>query len=188
MRKLVVSEFVSLDGVMEDPMWTVPFRSQEGEAFKFAELQASDALLLGRVTYDEFAAGWPGRDEKEGDYTARMNGYPKYVASTTLEKAEWNNSTIIRDDVVGAVAALKRQDGKEILVFGSGKLIETLRRHDLIDEYRLLVFPVVLGKGQRLFTEGLDATLQLIEAKPLGSGVVALTYQPTAKEEAASER
>ncbi len=188
MRKLVVSEFVSLDGVIENPAWTVPFRSEETGAFKFAELQASDALLLGRVTYDEFAAAWPNMIEETGEYGAWMNGYPKYVVSTTLEKAEWNNSTIIRDDVAGAVAALKQQDGKEIVVFGSGRLIETLRRHNLIDEYRLMIFPVVLGKGQRLFTEGLDTTLQLVEAKPFGSGVVVLTYRPAATEEAASER
>ncbi len=186
MRKVVVTESMSLDGVIEHPEWAVPFRSEETYAFKFAELKAADALLLGRVTYDEFAAGWPNMIEQMGEYGEWMNGYPKYVVSTTLEKAEWNNSTIIRDDVAGAVNALKRQDGEDILVFGSGTLIETLRRHDLIDEYRLMVFPVVLGKGQRLFTEGLDATLQLVETKPFSSGVVLLTYQPAAKKEPTS--
>jgi dihydrofolate reductase len=182
MRKLAVSQFVTLDGVMGEPMWTGPYQSEEQIAFKFAELQAADALLLGRVTYEGFAATWPQMAEQTGEYGVMMNGYPKYVASTTLETAEWNNSTIIRDNVVEAVIALKQQPGKDIVVFGSGRLIETLLRHDLIDEYRLLVFPVVLGDGQRLFPDGLATNLQLAEAQSFSSGVVALTYRPAPQE------
>ena len=178
MRKVVVSEFVSLDGVFEDPSWTFPFRGEEQEAFKLAELRAADALLLGRVTYLGFAAAWPRMAEQTGDYGAMMNGYPKYVVSTTLEKAEWNNSSVVGGDVAEAVAGLKARPGRDILVFGSGQLVETLMGHGLVDEYRLLVFPVVLGKGRRLFPDGREATLQLVAAKPFRSGVVALTYQP----------
>ena len=181
MRKLVVSEFVTLDGVFEDPSWTRQFRSQEGEAFKFAELKAADALLLGRVTYEGFAAAWPGMAEQTGEYGAMMNGYPKYVASSTLEKAEWNAS-LLRGDLAEEITKLKAQPGRDILVFGSGRLVETLLRHELVDEYRLLVFPVVLGRGRRLFPEGLAITLGLVEAKPFSSGVVSLTYRPAARE------
>jgi len=180
MRKVVVSEFVSLDGVIENPAWTFQFGSAEQEAFKLAELKASDALLLGRVTYQAFAAAWPKMTEQTGEYGAMMNGYPKYVASTTLDTTEWNAS-LLKGDIAAAVGELKRQPGKEILVFGSGRLVKTLMQHALIDEYRLLVFPVVLGQGQRLYTEGLATTLQLVEAKPFSSGVVALTYQPATK-------
>ena len=187
MRKVVVSEFVSLDGVFEAPSWTVPFRSEEGEAFKLAELRAADALLLGRVTYDGFAAAWPGMAEQTGEYGAMMNAYPKHVVSTTLQEAEWNNSTIIDGDVAEAVAGLKEQPGRDILVFGSGRLVGTLIDHNLIDEYRLLVFPVVLGTGQRLFPEGRGATLHLVEAKPFRSGVVALTYRPAPQGEASGQ-
>jgi dihydrofolate reductase len=186
-RKLVVSEFVSLDGVMEDPGgaegfdrggWALQFdRGDEGDKFKFDELAASDALLLGRVTYEGFAA-WPQMAEQTGEYGARMNGNPKYVVSTTLENAEWNNSTIIKGNVVEEVSGLKRQPGKDILVFGSGDLVTALMEHDLIDEYRLMVFPVVLGSGQRLFGDGSDKkVLRLVETKTFGPGVV-LTYQP----------
>src|SRR5215210_3777034 len=162
-KKVVVSEFVSVDGVVEDPGWTFQFGSEEQEKFKFAELAASDALLLGRVTYEGFAAAWPNMmNQYEGprradlqDYTEMMNGYPKYVVSTTLEEPlEWNNSTLIEGNVADEVLRLKQQSGKDILVFGSGRLVNTLMQHDLIDEYRLMVFPIVLGSGQRLFEEG----------------------------------
>ena len=181
MRKLVVSEFVTLAGVIEDPAWTFPFRSEEQNAFKFAELQAAGAQLLGRVTYEGLAAAWPRMAEQTGEYGAMMNGYPKYVASTTLERAEWNAS-LLRGDLAEEITKLKAQPGRDILVFGSGRLVETLLRHELVDEYRLLVFPVVLGRGRRLFPEGLAITLGLVEAKPFSSGVVSLTYRPAARE------
>ena len=179
MRKLVVSEFVSLDGVMEDPRWTFQFPSEDRDKFKFDELAASDALLLGRVTYEGFAAAWPRMTEQTGEYGAWMNGYPKYVVSTTLEEAGWNNSTVIKANVVEEVSRLKQQPGKDILVFGSGELVNTLMRHDLIDEYRLMVFPVVVGGGKRLFEGASDKkALKLVETKAFASGVVVLSYGP----------
>ncbi len=192
MRKVVVSEFVSVDGVVEDPGWTFQFGSEEQEKFKFAELAASDALLLGRVTYEGFAAAWPNmmnqykgpRRAELGEYADMMNGYPKHVVSTTLEEPlEWNNSTLIRENVAEEVLELKRQPGKDILVFGSGDLVNALMQHDLIDEYRIMVFPVVVGSGKRLFGDNIETTvLRLVEMKPLGSGVVVLSYGPTVEE------
>jgi dihydrofolate reductase len=179
MRKIVVSEFVSLDGVMEDPRWTFQFPSEDRDKFKFDELAASDALLLGRVTYEGFAAAWPRMAEQTGEYGAWMNGYPKYVVSTTLEEAGWNNSTIINENVVEEVSNLKRQPGKDILVFGSGQLVNTLMEHDLVDEYRLMVFPIVVGGGKRLFKGASDEkALKLIETKTFASGAVVLSYGP----------
>jgi len=179
MRKVVVSEFVSLDGVMEDPNWTFQFPSEDRDKFKFDELAASDALLLGRVTYEGFAAAWPQMEEQTGEYGAWMNGYPKFVVSTTLEKAEWNNSTVIKANVAEEVSRLKQQSGKDILVFGSGELVNTLMQHDLIDEYRLMVFPVVVGSGQRLFEGASDKkALKLVGTKTFASGVVVLSYRP----------
>jgi dihydrofolate reductase len=162
MRREIVSEFVSLDGVIEDPGgsgesdrggWTFQAdRGPEGDKFKFDELAAADALLLGRLTYEGLAAAWPQMVEQAGEYGAWMNGYPKYVASRTLEEPlEWKNSTLIKGDVAEEVSRLKHQDGKDILVFGSGELARTLMEHDLIDEYRLMVFPIVVGRGKRLF-------------------------------------
>ena len=193
MRKVVVTEFVSLDGVVEDPGWTFRFAGEEQENFKFDELSAADALLLGRVTYEGFAAAWPGMMEQyEGphraelrEYADMMNGYPKYVVSTTLqEPLEWNNSTLIKgNEFAEEVSRLKQEPGKDILVFGSGELVNTLMEHDLIDEYRLMVFPVVLGSGKRLFRDEADTKiLRLVDTKAFGSGVVVLTYQPAGKE------
>jgi dihydrofolate reductase len=182
-RKIIASEFVTLDGVMEDPSWTFQFSSEEQDRFKFDELAASDALLLGRATYECFAAAWPQMEEQTGEYGAWMNGYPKYVVSTTLEEAEWNNSTLIKENVAEEVSRLKQQPGKDVLIFGSGDLVNTLMRHGLIDEYRLMVFPVVVGSGKRLFREGIDQTaLKLVDTKTFGSGVVVLTYQPLENE------
>jgi dihydrofolate reductase len=167
-RKVIASEFVALDGVTENPSWTFRFTGKEQQKFKFDELSASDALLLGRVTYEDFAAAWPRMTEQAGElsasdalllgrYADMMNGYPKYVASTTLqEPLEWNNSTLIEGDVAEGVSRLKQQPGKDILVFGSGKLVNTLLRDELIDEYRLMIFPIIMGSGQRLFADGID--------------------------------
>ena len=191
MRKVVVSEFVSLDGVMEDPGWTFRFSSEEQEMFKFAELSAADTLLLGRVTYEGFAAAWPSMMEQyKGprraelqEYADMMNGYPKHVASTTLEESlEWSTS-LIGGDIVEEVSRLKQQPGKDILVFGSAALVNTLLEHDLIDEYRLMVFPVVVGSGKRLFNDGIDTkALKLAKTERFGSGVVVLTYEPAGEE------
>jgi dihydrofolate reductase len=182
MRKVVVTEYVSLDGVMDEPgTWSFPFFNDEAAKFKYDELFASDALLLGRVTYQGFAAAWPTMTDT-GDFGERMNSMPKYVASRTLDTVEWNAS-LIKGDVAEEVAKLKQQPGQDILVAGSGELVHTLMQHDLIDEYRLMLHPIVLGSGKRLFREGSDTkTLRLVETKPFSSGVVILTYHPAAKE------
>jgi dihydrofolate reductase len=185
MRKVVVTEFMSLDGVIEDPGgaegfehggWTIPYWDDDIGKFKFDELFASDALLLGRVTYQGFAAAWPSQTDEAG-FADRMNGLPKYVVSTTLDTVEWNNSRLIKENVADEVARLKQQPGQDILVAGSAKLIRTLIDHDLVDEYRLLVYPVVLGSGKRLYGDRGKTDLKLVETKPFGSGVVLLTYQ-----------
>ena len=175
MRKLVVTEFVSLDGIMENPAWTAPYWNDEISVFKGEETAASEALLLGRVTYEGFAASWPERTDEGADF---FNGVRKYVVSTTLDKVEWNNSTLIRDDLVEEITKLKEQDGRDITVHGSAMLVQTLMQHDLVDRYRLLVYPVVVGEGKRLFREGIPATLKLLESQPFSSGVVALIYEP----------
>ena len=195
MRRVIVSEFVSLDGVIEAPGgsgesdrggWSFQYdRGPEGDEFKFDELAAADALLLGRVTYEGFAAAWPQMEEQTGEYGAWMNGYPKHVVSTTLqEPLEWNNSSLIAGDIAEEVGRLKQQPGKDILVFGSGKLARTLMEHDLIDEYRLMVIPVVVGKGKRLFGDlGETRAMRLADMKPVGpDGVLILTYRPAGKE------
>ncbi len=186
MRRVIVSEFVTLDGVMEDPGgaekfehggWTWPYMNEEIGKFKFDELFGSDALLLGRVTYQGFADAWPSRTDEQG-FADRMNGLSKYVVSTTLEVVEWHNSRLIKGNVAEEVSKLKQQPGQDILVAGSGALVHALRQHDLIDEYRLLVYPVVLGSGRRLFRYGSNTTLRLEETKTFSSGVVLLRYQP----------
>lgn len=184
MRKVIVSEFVSLDGVIEEPGWTFQFPSEDRDRYKFDELAGADALLLGRVTYEGFADAWPGMEEQTGEYGAWMNGYPKYVASTTLqEPLAWNNSTLLGEDLAGEVSKLKQQEGKDILVFGSGDLVNALMRHDLIDEYRIMVFPVAVGSGKRLFGDGIDTkVLELVGTETFGSGVVVLTYRPAGTE------
>ena len=176
MRKLIVSEFVSLDGIMEQPSWTFEFGSPQQEQYKYDELFASDALLLGRVTYDGFAQAWPTVTDEVG-FADRMNSLPKYVVSTTLKNGTWNNTTIISSNVLDEIQKLKQARGQAILVGGSGKLVNMLNRHDLVDEYRLMIFPVVLGKGQRLFAEGGEPKkLQLSSVTALKSGVTVLTY------------
>jgi dihydrofolate reductase len=186
MGKIVVTEFISMDGVIEDPGgsedyehggWSFQYdRGEEGNKFKLDETAASDALLLGRVTYEGFADSWPSR---EGEFADKFNSMPKFVVSTTLDKPEWNNSTVISGDVAAQVGKLKEQFANDVVVHGSAQLVNTLKEHDLVDEYRLMVFPVVLGKGKRLFSDGGDLTpLKLSEAKQVGTdGVIILTYQ-----------
>jgi dihydrofolate reductase len=175
MRKLVVTEFISLDGVMDAPVWTAPYWNEEIAAFKGDETNASDALLLGRVTYQGFAAAWPESADEGAPY---FNSVRKYVVSRTLDTVEWNNSTRITGDLVEEITKLKQQDGKDMTVHGSATLVQTLMQHDLVDRYRLLVYPVVLGAGKRLFTEGNKATLKLLESQAFSSGVAALVYEP----------
>ncbi|NWJ46298.1 MAG: dihydrofolate reductase family protein [Chloroflexi bacterium] len=183
MRKVVVSEFLTLDGVMEAPdKWSFQFWTVEAGEFKFAELFASDALLLGRVTYEGFAKAWPSMTDEQG-YADRMNSLPKYVVSTTMTKGEWNNSTVLKENIVEEVSKLKQQSGQNILVFGSATLVQTLMEHDLIDEYWLMIYPVVVGNGKKLFRDGINTSLSLVETKTLSSGVIILSYQPVRKEE-----
>jgi dihydrofolate reductase len=188
---VIVSEFVSLDGVIEDPRWTFRFMSEEQERFKFDELSASDALLLGRMTYEGFAVAWPNMMEQYegphraelGEYTDMMNGYPKYVVSTTLEEPlEWSNSSPIKDNVAEKVSTLTQQPGKDILVSGSSDLVNTPMQHGLIDEYHLMVFPSswVAENGSWLLKDNIETTvLRLVETKTFGSGVGVLFYRPT---------
>jgi dihydrofolate reductase len=187
MGKIIVTEFVSLDGVMEDPGgsegtrnggWSFEIdRGDEGGKFKLDETMASEALLLGRVTYEGFAEAWPTRD---GEFADKFNAMPKYVVSSTLEDPEWTNTTVLRGDVVDEVAKLKRDVEGEIVVHGSARLAQTLLEHDLVDEVRLMVYPVVLGSGKRLFGEGGKKPLGLVESRVVGDGVAILVYQPSA--------
>ncbi|RPD46197.1 dihydrofolate reductase [Hymenobacter sediminis] len=180
MRKVVVAMYLTLDGVMENPAWTTPYFDEEVAQAQHALLFASDALLLGRVTYQGFATAWPTMQDEQG-FADRMNALPKYVASTTLNTLEWN-ATLLQGDVPTAVSELKQQPGQQLLVYGSGELVRTLLAHDLIDEYRLMVHPLVLGSGQKLFTDGDAATtLQLVASTATASGVLLLTYRPAPK-------
>ncbi len=187
--KVVVSEFVSLDGVMEDPGgaegykhggWSFKYhRGPDGDKYKLDELSAAGALLLGRVTYEGFAKAWPSVKDEEG-FGDKMNGIRKYVVSNTLQDSEatWNNTTIIRSDMAAEVARLKAQPGGDLLVYGSARLAQDLAQHGLVDGYRLMVYPVILGGGQRLFADaGKLASLELVDSKAAGDGIVMLTYQ-----------
>jgi dihydrofolate reductase len=179
MGKVVVTEFMTLDGVIDQPQeWSFPYWNDETEAFKSNELNASGAHLLGRVTYEGFAEAWPSRT---GEFADRFNALPKYVVSTTLNRADWEGSEIIRGDLPGRIGELKNRIEGDIVVAGSRTLVQSLIRDGLVDEYRFLVYPIVLGRGMRLFGDGVDATLRLVEAKAFGTGVVALTYKPVTK-------
>jgi dihydrofolate reductase len=184
--RIVVTEFVSLDGVMEDPGGAENFRhggwsfeisrGDEGDRFKLDEAFASEALLLGRVTYEGFAAAWPSR---EGEFADKFNTMPKYVVSSTLEEPEWSNSTVLKGNVAKEVAKLRQELDGDIVVHGSARLVQTLVEHDLVDEFRLMVYPVVLGSGKRLFGETSDKKpLRLVDSKVVGDGVAILTYEP----------
>jgi len=190
MGRIVVTEFISLDGIVEDPGgdsdykhagWT--FNIDQGEAgpkFKFEETMNSEALLLGRVTYQGFAKAWPSVKDEFGD---RFNSMPKYVVSSTLEKADWNNSTVLKGDVVEEVTKLRQKPGGDIVVHGSPTLAKTLIANDLVDELRLMVFPVILGSGRRLFGETSDMKrLRLTSSQTVGDGVLILIYQPAGQE------
>jgi dihydrofolate reductase len=181
MRKVVASEFVSLDGVVESPeKWHFPyFNDQMGDAIG-AAMASSDSMLMGRVLYEEWAAFWPNQDPDENPVAARMNGVRKYVVSTTLEEPlEWNNSTLIGDNVAEEISRLKEQPGKDISISGSPTLVRSLLEEDLLDELRLMVHPIVVGSGKRLFEDGGDQkALQLVDSKIFSTGVLYLSYQP----------
>jgi dihydrofolate reductase len=181
MRKVVASEFLSLDGVMESPdQWHFPYFNDEmgqavGEGFA-----TSDALLMGRVLYEEWVAFWPNQDPEENPVAATMNGVTKYVVSTTLEgPLEWNNASLIGENVAEEISELKRQPGKDIVISGSGALVRSLLEDGVIDELRLMVHPIVVGSGKRLFEESEKQTaLELVDSKTFATGVVYLTYKP----------
>jgi dihydrofolate reductase len=186
MGKLVMSEFVSLDGVIEDPAGDEGFRSggwigelkgrEEVDKVKLDEALSTDALLLGRRSYEFFAARWPSRG---GDLADRLNSLPKYVVSATLEDPDWNNSTVLNGDVVTEVSKLKQELDGDIVVYASFQLGRTLIEHDLVDELRLMIYPVVLGAGARLFGEtSHKKPMRLIDTRTVGDGVAFLTYQP----------
>jgi dihydrofolate reductase len=186
MGRIVVTEFVSLDGVMEDPGGSEDFkhsgwsfeisRGEEGNQFKLDETLASEALLLGRVTYEGFADAWP---QRSGEFADKFNDMPKYVVSSTMDHADWNNSTVIKGEVPEQVARLKQEIDGDIVVHGSAQLVQTLLEHDLVDELRLMVFPVVLGTGKRVFGETTDKKpLRLVDSKTVGDGVTILIHEP----------
>jgi dihydrofolate reductase len=181
MRKVVAAEFLSLDGVMESPdQWHFPYFNDEmgqavGEGF-----ETSDALLMGRVLYEEWVAFWPQQDPEENPVAATMNNVSKYVVSTTLEgPLEWNNATLIGDNVAEEISELKRQPGKDIVISGSGALVRSLLEYGLLDELKLMIHPIVVGSGKRLFEDGEKQTaLELVESKTFSTGVVYVTYKP----------
>jgi len=191
MGRLIASEFVTLDGVMEAPgheqhpdgknAWALRYAGADQQRYKVEELLEAGAVLLGRVTYEIFAAFWPTAPKDEG-FADRMNTIPKYVVSESLRTADWQNSTIIGGNPAGKIAELKQQAGGDILLLGSADLLNSLINRDLIDEYRLMVFPVVLGSGKRLFRHATDiAHLQLVDTRTFESGVIVLTYRPAGR-------
>ncbi len=180
--RLVATEYISLDGVFEEPgRWSGPFFNDEAAQFKWNELQASDALLLGRKTYEGFAAAWPTM-KGTGEFGEKMNSMTKYVVSSTLDRAEWTGSKLVRGNVVEEVRKLKKAPGKDLLLSGSGQLFNALMRENLIDLYRFMLHPIVLGKGKRLFAEGVDQRIvDLAETKKFSAGIVILEYGPAKK-------
>ena len=187
MGRIVVTEFVTLDGVMEDPGGAEGFehggwsfeisRGEEGDRFKLEETMATEALLLGRVTYEGFAAAWPSR---EGEFADKFNAMPKYVVSSTLEDPDWTNTTVLRE--VEDVEKLREQAGGELVVHGSAQLVQELIERNLVDELRLMVFPVMLGTGKRLFGETSGKKpLELVESKTVGDGVAILIFKPASE-------
>jgi dihydrofolate reductase len=186
MRKVVAAEYVTLDGVMQDPGgigefplggWSSRYFNDELAAYQRDQLLASDALLLGRKTFEGFAAAWPSMESTEGDFAVRMNRLPKFVASRTLKEPLPWNGTLLQGDVAEQVADLKQHPGLDILVYGSGELLETLSKHRLVDEYQLMLFPVALGMGSPLFSSGsAKIDLELTSTAKTATGVVMLTY------------
>jgi len=176
MRRIVESTLLSLDGVIGDPhMWASERFDDEARAAALEQLRTSDAMLMGRRTYEIFAALWPAQT---GDYPDAINSIHKYVFSSTLEQANWHNSTIIRGDVATEVAELKQQDGQDLVIYGHGPLGQTLLEHQLLDELQFALHPILVGRGTQLFREGEKTTLELVATKTLATGVVVLTYRP----------
>ena len=186
-RKLVVSVYISLDGVVQDPVgmensglgnWVGPFtRGPEGDEIMRQELWAADIALMGRTTYEGFAAVWPTLDDP-GGFARRLNGMPKYVASTTMRQAEWNNTSVLPSDVIDAVRRLKDEGDGDILIYGSAGLVHSLLPHGLVDQVHMLIYPTVLGRGTRLFPTDYTSRFELCDLKQLGSGMVHAVYRP----------
>lgn len=176
MKKLKLAIYVALDGVVSEPAWTGPFWNDQLSDLQAEYLYSSDALVLGRATYEGFAAAWPGMEESTGDFGKKMNSMPKHVASRRLQAADWN-ATVMQGDVASAVTELKQGDGGDLLIYGSGTLVDELTRHRLIDEYRLMVHPVVVGSGKKLF-DGVGETVdfRLVDTTTTDTGVAVLTY------------
>jgi dihydrofolate reductase len=184
-RRIAVTEYISLDGVIEDPVgmensglgnWTGPFsRGPEGDRFKHEELLAADCLIFGRATYEAFAAAWPHMHDETG-FADRMNSLPKYLASSTLKQAAWGETTIWNGDLISAARALKAGGDGEALIYGSASVVHQLAPAGLIDEYRLMVYPTILGAGKRLYPAGVASRLQLAECRQFGGGIVLLRY------------
>jgi dihydrofolate reductase len=187
MRRIIISEFITLDGVIEAPGgekghphtgWSIDYLNEEYLKYKLDEIFDAGALLLGRITYEGFAKAWPGRKDEMG-FAKRMNTIPKYVVSKTLEKAEWNNTTIIKNNIVNELMKLKQSSGGDIFVHGSGTLAHSLLKHSLADEVRLMLHPITVGGGMRLFGDGLDKIkFNLKETSTFQTGTVVLVYQP----------
>jgi dihydrofolate reductase len=188
MRRVVAAEYVTIDGVIQDPGgaegferggWSNPYWNDELANYQSDQLFTSDALLLGRKTFVSFAAAWPGREETEGEFAARMNSLPKFVVTRSLkEPLDWNG-TLLKGDVAEEVGKLKQEPGQDILVYGSGQLVNSLMAHNLIDVYRLMVHPIVLGKGNPLFEQGAALrSFKLTHSKTTDTGVIMLTYEP----------
>jgi dihydrofolate reductase len=183
---IVATNYISLDGVIQDPVgmessglgdWTGPFtRGPAGDKFKLDELADADAMIYGRITYDGFAAVWPTVKDPAG-FGDRMNALPKYVASRTLENASWSNSTLWKSDLVANTRELRARTSGDILIYGSASIVHQLAPHGLVDEYRLMVYPTVLGRGKRLFPNGFASRLKFAEYREFGDGIVLLTYR-----------
>ena len=178
MRKLKLAMYVSLDGVVENPAWTGPYWNDQLSDLQAEYLYSSDALVLGRVTYEGFAQAWPAMEESTGDFGKKMNSMAKFVASNTLRTAEWNAS-IIEGDLATEIGKLKAETGGDLLIYGSGDLVDELTRLGLIDEYRLMVHPVVVGTGKRLFNRTSETPLRLVDTQTTDTGVAVLTYERT---------
>jgi dihydrofolate reductase len=178
--RLVATEYLSLDGYFHDPgQWSRPFFNDECAKLKFAELEASDALLLGKKTYEGFAAAWPGMRKETGEFGDKMNDMPKYVVSSTLREATWTGAELVRGDLLEEIRKLKARPGNDLLLAGSARLFNALSRANLIDRYRFMIFPIMLGKGDRLFEETPSPkVLKLVETKSFNSGVIVAEYEP----------
>ncbi|MFI0351790.1 dihydrofolate reductase family protein [Actinomadura sp. 9N407] len=184
MRKIINSTYISLDGVIEDPqLWTSDYFNEEAQVYARDLLFSCDALIAGRTTYETFAQAWPAMEEQTGDFGVRMNTITHYAVSTTLEKGEWNNTTIIKDDVVGEIRRIKEQEGQDIVQYGFGSLSRTLVENGLLDELRLWIHPVMVGTGKTadlLTSEGFKASFELAGTTTFSSGVIVATYTPAA--------